>query len=1008
MDTSQIIDKSRELFTHFEPINDTLYKGNYQINDKLAGIYFFNFSERISEEDFEELQYKYLAEEFYKNEDSLQWNIYLLFINSTIDEELKSKILSNDKYARKLIFQESEFLDYFELEKSNETSLPDIVSEWKKELESVDLQEVYSESSYVDAVANFLENSTIKEVNEGASRDLSSIPTIERIANISLKDNYRGFPLVRNFDFGAVNLINGANGTGKTSLLESIELILTGKSNRNSDKDEEAGSISAILNNDIEEVYTPYDTSKYKSRDIKWYNRNHLVRGNNCYQSFNQFNFFNTDAAYQFASSDHEDQINESLKQIVLGAEYTFLRDRIQGFEGRLRPELNSLEKGLKEQSDLVTHHSQLIKDLNSDKNLEDIKKNIADNILTLKYKNTLSIDNYSISNLYINEIKTEIEYILNQNLVFNLNTLNKLRSQIDEQLDTVSTLKDKYNERIAQRIDFLNQQKTLEVNRDKIKSILKYFAIEDLRSIEDIEEQLQKHNLKISKLEKIRKDFSILNLDSFLNEKKGFEDLQNSKNEDFQKVNTDRKEIENEIRILSENFSAVEDILNKIKLLGKDFLSHNEHSQNCPLCEQQIFHNELSDKLDEDFKNNLDKSILEGKSKKLSELKTKEANLTSELKTLNALKFIAQEEVLGYGTLSVKEIAVRLNSILDEEASVIQSKTKIEKTLAQVTAIGGSVSEFKSLREEIGTYLNTNTSFEKIDIGNLLLQFEDDIKKIVNTIEKLSQENDLLISDLNKSLQQKETKNDISEILDEIKSQDEKVKAVERSFIKIKTYLNLQDDLSISELSKDLYVLEENIKSLRDSENRQNELQRVTKELEDAKSFITENTFKYTRLEKAVKVLQELKSNDGESVLADYFDKNLKEIKDIFKAIHAPQEFTDLKFENKRLVLYKNEGNKYSVNQISTGQRAALVISIFISLNRKLKNGPNIIIFDDPVTFIDDFNALSFLDFIRYFIVKENKQIFFATANKKFSTLFKKKFEFLGEGFFKEFELKR
>lgn len=1004
MSTSQIIDKSRELFTQFEPINDTLYKGNYQINDKLAGIYFLNFSERISEEDFEELQYKYLAEEFYKNEDSLQWNIYLLFINSTINEELKSKILSNDKYARKLIFQESEFLDYFELEKSNQNSLPDIVSEWKNELKSVDLQEVYSEASYVDAVTNFLENSTIKEVDSGVSRDLSSIPTIKRITNINLKDNYRAFPLKRNFDFGSVNLINGVNGSGKTSLLESIELILTGRSNRNSDKDEETGSISAVLNNDIEELYTPYDNGKYKSRDIKWYSRNHLVRGNNCYQSFNQFNFFNTDAAYQFASSDHEDQINESLKQIVLGAEYTFLRDRIQGFEGRLRPELNTVERGLKEQNELIENHTQLINDLKSDSNFEDIKKNIAGNILALKYKNTLSVDNYSISNLYINEIKTEIEYILNQNLVFDLNTLNKLRSQIYEQLDTVSSLKDKYNERITQRIDFLNQHKSLEVKRDKIKSILKYFVIEDFRSIEDTEEQLQKHNLKLSKLEKIKKEFSILNLDSFLNENKGFKDLQNSKNEDFQKVSSDREEIGNEIRILSENFSAIEDILNKIKLLGKDFLSHNEHSQNCPLCEQQISHNELSDKLDEDFKNNVDKSILEEKSKKLSELKTKEANLTFELKTLNSLKFVAQEEVSGYETLSVKEIAFRLNSILNEEALILQGKTKIETTLAQVTAIGGSVSEFKSLKEEIGAYLNSDNSFEKID--KLLLRLEDDIKKIVDNVEKLSQENDLLISNLNKSLQLKEATNDISEILDGIKSQDEKVKALERSFIKIKAYLDLQDDQSVIELSKDLYILEENIKSLKDSENRQKELQRVTKELEDAKSFISENTLKHTRLKKAVEILQKLKSNDGESVLAGYFNDNLKEIKDIFKTIHAPQEFTDLKFENKRLALYKNEV-KHSVSQISTGQRAALVISIFISLNRKLKNGPNIIIFDDPVTFIDDFNALSFLDFLRYFIVKENKQIFFATANKKFSTLFKKKFEFLKDDY-KEFYLER
>ena len=412
MSTSQIIDKSRELFTQFEPINDTLYKGNYQINDKLAGIYFLNFSERISEEDFEELQYKYLAEEFYKNEDSLQWNIYLLFINSTINEELKSKMLSNDKYARKLIFQESEFLDYFELENSNQTSLPDIVSEWKNELKSADLQEVYSEATYVDAVDNFLENSTVKEVNAEVTVNLTNTLTVEKISNINLKENYRDFPLVRNFDFGSVNLIYGVNGSGKTSLLESIELILTGRSNRNSDKDEETGSISGVLNNDIEELYTPNDIGKYKSRDIKWYSRNHLVRGNNCYQSFNQFNFFNTDAAYQFASSDHEDQINESLKQIVLGAEYTFLRDRIQGFEGRLRPELNTVERGLKEQDELIENHTQLINDLKSDSNFEDIKKNIAGNILALKYKNTLSVDNYSISNLYINEIKTEIKIL--------------------------------------------------------------------------------------------------------------------------------------------------------------------------------------------------------------------------------------------------------------------------------------------------------------------------------------------------------------------------------------------------------------------------------------------------------------------------------------------------------------------------------------------------------------------------------------------------------------------
>lgn len=1006
MDTLKIVDKSKTIFANLKPLNDNLYKGNYQVDNKLAGVYFLNFGKTITEKDFEELQYKYLAEEFYKNEDSLQWNIYLLFINSNISDDLKSKILSNDKYARKLIFQEDEFLDYFELEKSNKASLPDIVSEWKNELRKVDLQEVYSKASYVDAVENFIENTTIKEVDDGATVDLSNIPTVDKISNINLDSNYRPFPLVRNYNFGSVNLVSGVNGAGKTSLLESIELILTGKSNRNSDEGEQTGSISAILNNNIEEVYTPQDTAKYKSRDIKWYNRNHLIRGNNCYQSFNQFNFFNSDAAYQFASSDHEEQIKESLKQIILGSEYTFLRDRIEGFEDRLSPKFNSLERKLVAQKELINSHTQLINDLKSDSNLEDIKNNIAGNILALKYKNKLSVDDYSISSLYINEIKTETEYILNQNLGFDYSNLNKLRSKVNKQLVEVSLLKDKFNERVSNRINFLGELKSLESRRDKAKSILKYYDVEELSSIEDMEEQLQKHNLKLLKVEKIKKAFLILQLDSFLKENNKFENLLKSKNKELKVVSSDRKEIEIEIEILNKNFSAIEDILNKIKLLGKDFLSHNEHSQNCPLCEQQISHRELSGKLDEDFKNNMDKSILDKKTKILSELKLKELNLTSELKTLNSLKVIAEEEILGFENMPIKEIALHLDSLISEEELVKQKKAIIESTLAQIAAIGGSVSEFKSLKEEIATYLDTDGSFDKKDIDKLLSNLEDEIKKIVDAIENINQENDLLISNLNKSLQLRETTYDISKILDEIETQNEKVKALEFSFIKIKTYLNLEEDKSVIELSKDLYTLEENIKSLRDSESRQRELKRIIQELVEAKSFISKNTSKHSRLKKAVKVLQKLKTNDDDSILADYFNENLKEINDIFKTIHAPQEFTDLKFEDKRLTLYKNEV-KHSIGQISTGQRAALVLSIFISLNRKLKNGPNIILFDDPVTFIDDFNALSFLDFLRYFIVKEGKQIFFATANRKFSTLFKKKFEFLGDDY-KEFELKR
>jgi hypothetical protein len=164
MNTQQLIEQSQKLFTDFKPVNNELYKGQLNINNKASGIYYLNFNQEISEDVFEELQDKYLAEEFYNQTEVLQWNIYLLFINSNISEDLKLKILRNDKYARKLIFNGNEFLDYFKLEESSSSELPDIISVWKEELNKVGLQELHSSASNDGIVRNFLLRSVVRNI----------------------------------------------------------------------------------------------------------------------------------------------------------------------------------------------------------------------------------------------------------------------------------------------------------------------------------------------------------------------------------------------------------------------------------------------------------------------------------------------------------------------------------------------------------------------------------------------------------------------------------------------------------------------------------------------------------------------------------------------------------------------------------------------------------------------------------------------------------------------------
>lgn len=69
MNTQQLLDQSRIFFNDFIEVESNLFKGNLSIEDKTAGIYYLNFNQEVSEEEFEQLQYKYLAEEFYKQEE---------------------------------------------------------------------------------------------------------------------------------------------------------------------------------------------------------------------------------------------------------------------------------------------------------------------------------------------------------------------------------------------------------------------------------------------------------------------------------------------------------------------------------------------------------------------------------------------------------------------------------------------------------------------------------------------------------------------------------------------------------------------------------------------------------------------------------------------------------------------------------------------------------------------------------------------------------------------------
>ena len=175
-------------------------------------------------------------------------------------------------------------------------------------------------------------------------------------------------------------------------------------------------------------------------------------------------------------------------------------------------------------------------------------------------------------------------------------------------------------------------------------------------------------------------------------------------------------------------------------------------------------------------------------------------------------------------------------------------------------------------------------------------------------------------------------------------------------------------------------------------------ELVKKTKELSRSTEQLCKYSLSRDNLGKAKDLLDHIIQDYSlEKATQDSLESIRAHVSSIFSRVHAPIEYTLGDFQSDTL-LVSRLGINHGIHQVSTGQRAAFALSIFLALNLNAESAPPIILIDDPIAHIDDLNALSFIDYLRDLAIETNKQVFFATADSKLAALFEKKFEFLGD----------
>ena len=203
-------------------VDNSLYLYTEQYQNNIKERVFFNFSNEIPYSDeydevneyLESFQEEFISQKYYRDNGSIQWNYYTIFIvDRDYDDKIISKIEKNKNYTRKIVLKKEKFNDYLERESnihefySTETDLaPNLINQWDAQISANNLNFICDGTYKKNWIEKLLEESKAFDNTEE-----SILLTDNNILETRFPENsfinrlflggYRPYPIKRNFVF---------------------------------------------------------------------------------------------------------------------------------------------------------------------------------------------------------------------------------------------------------------------------------------------------------------------------------------------------------------------------------------------------------------------------------------------------------------------------------------------------------------------------------------------------------------------------------------------------------------------------------------------------------------------------------------------------------------------------------------------------------------------------------------------------------------------------------------
>jgi len=955
----------------------------------------------------------------------LRWNNYLYFVvkddeaNAPGFKETK-KILEKDRnYARKYVVLEHELERVLsELDSvaamDDATQTTDVLQVWSDKLAPNGLNDVLDESRTVSDIVR--EVSTGSARNTTRSRKTSGLEESKRLISSRIESidvgGFRQYPKRSTLEkLGKANLIFGPNGAGKTSFMEALEFLFCGANRRSSAPS--LSRVSARLQSGASVTTSDIQLlSDFKTRQRLWYGSDDASRNNNLPNQFSRFNFLNTDAAAElslFKDTSKSGQKNHSdtLADLLSGHEATEVWKRIQSLQKAIVSETREkhsacnvarIEKEAKAHALRKLEETPGQADAMFSIFLKDLER-IAWRQLPLKAESTVTDLQNTLSELgsqlsVIRQLSWMGSDISEKSISESIKAFSLAMPALQREISEIAV-----NEQLTELL--LEKYSAVVSRKDALAAVSPDAVNELIQITKNLKETKDELALNV-------KPFSAVFMDLPPEDwryRYGSKLVRVAQEQCAAKEKRLKDELikkEATLTELTSTHTNLQNAISQVQEWSRKVIEHLHSDQHCPVCSTEFKPGELLHRIQQHAGAPVELATA-GLKQEIGKLIGEISNIIGETNWLTALlKFSIS--VPGGAALTVLEaqpMAMRMHSRLlelfsiqergrnrvDDYARTGLTLQEVEKLCASVEDgehVQAAVLDLESAKRRVTKRLSELEN-ERLEVDRKVSTHRARIKQLLTALS-LDKEQSFLAA---------------QEIAQTRLSQLQRARA---ALNELNSYL---EGSSITNLALLCDAIEgavlsaKKVISLTEQEaNAHSEKSIIRDKLGELEVRIKEYDESAGRLGKASCVLKDILENYSLDAATTAVVEATHTVADsIFSRIHAPAEYRIN--SNSQIPLARRDTDAaVQLNEVSTGQRAAYALSMFLAMNAQVKDGPKIMLLDDPISHIDDLNALSFLDYLRNIVLNSDRQLFFATADEKIAGLFVHKFGFLKDDF--------